>query len=147
MLQKCYILINIYQSFYQNTERKFSIYVSLIQRITNFTYQQKNSMTFDPLTTKNAKEPKNITAIDISQKNVPFYLKNKKHSYSHSLLTIVRREVTTYFFLFVSTSTFFVLSYIALTFSCFLLISLLISSTLFITTKDMQVPKRSAIKE
>ena len=35
-------------------------------------------MTFDPLTTKNAEEPKNITAKDISRKNVPFYLKKLK---------------------------------------------------------------------
>ena len=67
-------------------------------------------MTFHSLTTKNTKEPKNITAKEISRKNVPFYLKNKKHSYSHSLLTIVWTEATTYFFPFVWTSTFFVLS-------------------------------------
>ena len=35
-------------------------------------------MTFHSLTTKNTKEPKNITAKDISRKNVSFYLKKQK---------------------------------------------------------------------
>ena len=89
------------------------------------------------LETKNAKEKKYCATEDISQKNAPFYLKRRKPFPTTSLIQWSRgkRLHLFIFVLFVKNVYVFWFVYFTRPFSCFLLISLLTSSTLF-TTKN-----------